>query len=162
MEGSKSRVYLAYPTSHVGTQHTRRCHLQSCDSLVGAGEWRWRCICRHLLIFWRRRRDVLSRVGHEWCHVQLFREWHVRWDLLVITSRMFKPLNTRHSHNILCFYNIYFISSSKSAKFLITVYTTDAKNILTALLPEDWKRLPVPSRCHITWLKTVLNDLAVI
>ena len=33
----------------------------------------------------------------------------------------------------------------------------DAKKILTAFPPEDWKRLP--GRPRITWMKTVLNDL---
>ena len=33
----------------------------------------------------------------------------------------------------------------------------DANNILTALPPADWKRLP--SCLRITWMKTVLNDL---
>ena len=33
----------------------------------------------------------------------------------------------------------------------------DAKKILTALLPKDWKRLA--GRPWTTWMKTVLNDL---
>ena len=35
--------------------------------------------------------------------------------------------------------------------------TVDAKKILTALPPEDWKR--PPGRPRITWMKTFLNDL---
>jgi len=35
--------------------------------------------------------------------------------------------------------------------------SADAKKILTALPPEDWKRLA--GRPRITWMKTVLNNL---
>jgi len=35
--------------------------------------------------------------------------------------------------------------------------SADAKKILTALPPEDWKR--PGGRPRITWMKTVLNDL---
>jgi len=39
----------------------------------------------------------------------------------------------------------------------MTIDNVDAKKILPAIPPEDWKR--PPGRPEITWMKTVLNDL---